>query len=287
MILFWIKESFKLIGRAKSSFFLSLLSMCISVMLIALSLLSVEVSHYYQKDLKRHLNINIFIKDGASKKDLASLGKFLKDSKYINTEKFISKEEAANIFVSETGEDFRKLLDYNPLPASYLVTLRPEFVSKTALNKIVALFSRQPGVDEVVFRHKFIYKLLDMIGGVQRYIFIFTGILILVSVYIVFSTVKLITKSKYGELETMKLVGAKLSTIKMPIILNAVFIGTVAGIITTVSISGAAYYLGKLSYLKRLFEMQSGLFLLMILLIGPVIGWIVSLFSLRKITLKI
>ena len=287
MILFWIKESFKLIGRAKSSFFLSLLSMCISVMLIALSLMSVEVSHYYQNNLKMNLGINIFLKDDAHQNNLNSLRKFLKDSKYINTVKYISKEKAADIFVKETGEDFRKLLDYNPLPASYLVTLKPEYVSKDSLNKITSILSKQQGVDEVVFRQEFIYKLLDLISGIQKYIFIFTGILIFISVYIVFSTVKLITKSKYDELETMKLVGAKLTTIKMPIIINAVFIGTIAGIITVATISGVAYYFGKLSYLHRIFELQKGLFIVLIVLIGPVIGCIVSVFSLRKITLKI
>ena len=287
MIFFWIKESFKLIGRAKSSFFLSLFSMCISVMLIIVSLLSIELSGRYRDNLKKNLSINIFLKDDASKDDINSLNKYFGSSRYINSAKYISKEEAATIFVKETGEDFRKLLDYNPLPASYLVTLKPDFVRKDSLNKITALFSKMPGVDEVVFRQEFIYKLLDIISRIQKYIFIITGILIFISIYIVYSTVKLITKSKYDELETMKLVGAKLSTIKMPIILNAVFIGLVAGIISAGIIAAAGIYLDKITYLQSIVEVQNGLPLILILLIGPVIGWFVSIFSLRKITLKI
>ncbi len=287
MVLFWIKESFKLIGRAKSSFFLSLFSMCISVMLITASLLSVVLSRHFQNNLKKNFSINIFLKDDATQSSTSSLRDYLDKNKYTNTVKYISKEEAADIFVKETGEDFRKLLDYNPMPASYVVTLKPVYVKKDSLDKIINSFSEQQGVDDVVFRQDFVYKVLDIISTVQKYIFIFTGILIFISVYIVFSTVKLITKSKYDELETMKLVGAKLSTIKMPIILNAVFIGLVAGIISVSLTALSAYYLGRTEYLQRIITMYNGLFAVFIFAVGPLIGWMVSVFSLRKITLKI
>ena len=287
MVLFWIKESFKLIGRAKSSFILSLLSMSISVMLIAASLLSIELSNHFQNNLKRNFSINIFLKENLSSGDLNNLQANLKESNYINTIKFISKEEAADKFIKETGEDFRKLLDYNPLPASYLITLKPAYVEKDSLKKIVKKFSALNGVDEVVYQQDFIYKLLDFLNRIQMYIFIVTGILVFVSIYIVFSTVKLITKSKYEELETMKLVGAKLSTIKIPIILNAMFIGFIAGLISVAVFSGFGYYLGKVIYLYKFLNLRNGFFVIAILLIGPVIGFIVSAFSLRKITLKI
>jgi len=287
MILFWIKESFKLIGRAKSSFFLSLISMSISVMLIAASLLSIELSNHFQNNLKRNLSINIFLKDNLTGNTLSDLKTYFRKSKYTNTVKYISKEEAAKRFINETGQDFRKLLNYNPLPASYLVTLKPSYVEKDSLKKIISNYSKLTGVDEVVFQQEFVYNLLDYLNRIQKYIFLITAVLIFISIYIVYSTVKLITKSKYNELEIMKLVGAKLSTIKMPIIINASFTGLISGIISVAVISGVGYYLGKLVYLHRLFNLRNGLFVLLILLIGPVIGFIISVLSLRKITLKI
>ena len=73
----------------------------------------------------------------------------------------------------------------------------------------------------------------------------------------------------------------------MPIIFNAVFIGLVAGIISVSLTAFTAYYLGKTAYLHRIITMYNGLFAVVVLAIGPLIGWIVSVFSLRKITLKI
>lgn len=287
MIFFWVKESFKLIGRAKSSFFLSLISMTISVMLIGASLLSIELSNKFQDRLKKNVNINIFLKENLSQNKIAEFQSGLKNKPYVNTIKFISQDEAAAVFIKETGEDFRKLLDYNPLPASFLITLKADFVEKESLLKVINQLSQMPGVDEVVFQQEFTYKVLSYLKRIQVYIFIITAVLFFVSMYIVFSTVKLITKSKYEEMETMKLVGAKLSTIKMPIILNAVFTGLLAGILCVMIFSFAGYYLGKMDYLNKFLNLRNGLFVALIFIIGPAIGLFVSVFSLKKISLKI
>ena len=214
--------------------------------------------------------------------------KFQLDTKnYVSSIIYISKDEAARNFIKETGEDFRKLLDYNPLPASYQISLKDNYVEKDSLNKIVASLSRLSGVDDVVFQQDFVYGILSQVDKVKKYIFVITAILFFIAVYIVYSTIKLIIRSKYDELETMKLVGAKLSTIKMPIILNGIIIGLLAGIISLVVLYSLFSYFGNLIELKRIINFKGGLYIPAALLIGPVIGSMVSVISLRKITLKI
>jgi cell division transport system permease protein len=287
MIFFWFKEAVKLIGRAKSSFFLSLISISISVFLIIASLISIQISNEFQQSLKRNVNINIFLKDSITVNDTELLQKQLNRKYYISSVNYISKDEAARNFVAETGEDFRTLLDYNPLPASFQVALKDKYVEKDSLNKITAALSRLPGVDDVVFQQQFVYEILSQIDKVKKYIFVITAVLFFIAIYIVYSTIKLIIKSKYDEMETMKLVGAKLSTIKMPIILNGIMIGLLAGIISLAAFYSLFYYFDNLIELRRFFNFNGGLYIVIALLIGPVIGSLVSLISLRKISLKI
>jgi cell division transport system permease protein len=287
MIIFWIKEAFKLIGRAKSSFFLSLISTSISVLLITASLISIEVSNHFQNKLKQNVSINVFLKDSLSNTAIRSLQTKLKNTNYINTIKYIDKKEAADIFIKETGEDFSKILDYNPLPASFLITLKEGYVDRDSLSNIVAEISNLHGVDDVVFQQEFVYKLLSFLNKIKKYIFIITAVLFLISLYVVYSTIKLITKSKYEEMETMKLVGAKLSTIKMPVVLNSIFIGIFAGIISFGIFALIFYYFGNLIDIQKLIEYRSGIYIIVLFALGPVIGMVVSLFSLRKINLKI
>jgi cell division transport system permease protein len=135
---------------------------------------------------------------------------------------------------------------------------------------------------------EFLEKVISFSEKIKVYIFIFTGLILLVSVYMVFSTVKLIMNSKYEELETMKLVGAKLSTIKLPIIINIIFIGLLAGCISLlIFISAINLFKADWLVLINLTGFDLRLIILLIFLIGPVIGTIVSLIALRKISLRV
>jgi cell division transport system permease protein len=249
--------------------------------------MSIQISNEFQQNLKKNININIFLKDSITVNDTELLRSQLEKKHYINSIYYISKDEAARNFIKETGEDFRAQLDYNPLPSSFQVTLNDKYVVKDSLDAIIASLSKMTGVDDVVFQQEFVYGILSQIDKVKKYIFVITAILFFIAVYIIYSTIKLIIKSKYEEMETMKLVGAKLSTIKMPIVLNGIIIGILAGIISLAASYSLFYYFGNLIELRRFLNFNGGLYIVLAFSIGPVIGSLVSLVSLRKITLKI
>lgn len=287
MILFWIKEAFKLIARSKFSFLLALISITLSVVLIAISAFMIKSSGYFENQLKRSLVISVFIKDGLPESELEKTKQELGQQKFLSSYEYINKEKAAEIFIKETGEDFRKILDYNPLPASFNIKLKDEYSSRDSIRKVIDRLSKFSWSSEVVFRQDFYHKILSYIDQFKIYVFALTGLILIVSLYLVYSTVRLILHSKYSELETMKFVGAKLSTIKMPIILNSIITGLFAGVIS-LGIIWAAYF-----YVKKYFIFIDDIiqnkyeFIALILLVGPVIGIFVTVISLRKISLKI
>src|ERR1035437_6456130 len=114
MISYYLKETLRSIKRAKSSFFLSLTSMVIAMLLIVGSVMTIQISADFQRDLKNNISVNIFLKENLSKEESASIEKEIKQKDFVNTVKYIGKEEAADKFIKETGEDFRRILDYNP-----------------------------------------------------------------------------------------------------------------------------------------------------------------------------
>jgi cell division transport system permease protein len=287
MVMFVFKESIKLISRAKFSFVLSLISTSISVLLITVSVMLIQFSDQFQSRLKSDIKINIFLKDDLTQGSISQIEQELKNKEYVNRLRFIDKNEAAENFIKETGEDFRKLLDYNPLPASFVVKLNEPFIVLDTLDSIVADISNIKGIDEVVYQDQFTSKVLSVVDNIKKYIFMITAALFLISIYIVYSTVKLIINSKYEELETMKLVGAKISTIKLPILLNGLLIGIFAGIISlSVFLLFTGYFTGYLKQLK-IFAINIQFYEIILLLTGPLLGFFISLFSLRKVSLKI
>ncbi|MCH7963555.1 MAG: hypothetical protein IH852_06410 [Bacteroidetes bacterium] len=287
MIIFWFKEAFKSISRAKSSFFLTLISLTLAVILIEASITALKLSEIFQKTIKSNINVSLFIKDPFNENNIKDYKSELSRKNYIKSVKYVSKDEAAKSFIRETGEDFREILDYNPLPASFVAKLNTDVISKDSLNSVINNLSSLKWVDEVVFKDSFVYRLLSYLEAGKNYLFITTAILILIAVYLVYSTIKLITNNRMKELETMKLVGAKLSTIKMPIILNGLITGLLASIISIavyyfISIQVDQYYL-----VNKFITANKYFYVATLLIIGPVLSFLVTVYSLRKITLKI
>ena len=286
MIIFWFKEAFRIFGRAKSSFILSLISLTVSILLITASIYSIFLTHHIQEKIKRQFIINIFLDDSLSAASISEIQSKLEDRNYISSLSFIDKETAAKTFVKETGEDFRKILDYNPIPASFLLKLKPDYVEKDSVQLIKKELLQFGGIDEIVFEQELLEKLVNTLQKIQTYIFIITVVLVLISIYITYSTIRLIISLKHDELETMKLVGAKLSTIKMPIVLNEIMTGMLASIISVSLVKLFFLYANKLVTLFEFKQPPLELFVI-ILLIGPLISCLVSIVVLRKITLKI
>lgn len=287
MILFWFKEALKLIARSKFSFLLALTSITLSVILVAISVFIIRFSNHFEDKLKSNIIISVFIKDNISESDLEKIKSELTELSYLESSEYIDKEKAAEIFIKETGEDFRKILDYNPLPASFNLKLKSQYANRDSIKKVISNLSGFNWADEVIFRQDFYQKILSYIDRAKIYVFVLTGLIFLVSLYLVYSTVRLILNSKYSELETMKFVGAKLSTIKMPIILNSALTGLLAGLIAL----GIAWFLYV--YVSELLIIINDVFpkkfefIILLLALGPIIGILVTIVSLRKISLKI
>jgi cell division transport system permease protein len=287
MLLFWIKEAIKSIIRAKSSFILTLISLTLAVILIQASIMALQLSDIFQKKLKSNININVFIKEPFKESEISNYQKQLIGNTFIKYVEYVSKEAAANSFIKETGEDFREILDYNPLPASFVVKLDPDVVSRDSLNIIIKNIENVEWVDEVVFKDNFVYRLLSYLEAGKNYLFAATAMLIFVAVYLVYSTIRLITHNRMKELETMKLVGAKLSTIKMPIILNGILTGLLASLIA----AGVYYFIsiqiGQYRLISDFISSYELYYLASIIIIGPILSFIVTVYALRKVTLKI
>lgn len=287
MIYFWFKEALKLIARSKFSFLLALTSITLSVILITASVFIILFSNQFEDKLKSNIIISVFVKDNPAKDQIDKIKNDLSQLEFLGSSEFIDKEKAAEIFIKETGEDFRKILDYNPLPASFNIKLKNDYANKDSIKKAIKTLSLFSWSDEVIFRQDFYQKILSYIDQAKIYVFALTGLIFLVSLYLVYSTVRLILNSKYSEMETMKFVGAKLSTIKMPIIINSALTGLFSGLIALGIIWLIYFYLnGFLGEVDKVIPNKIE-FIVLLLALGPAIGVLVTILSLRKISLKI
>jgi cell division transport system permease protein len=287
MIFFYFSEALRSIKSAKTSFLLTIISLTISALLILFCFITLQISDYYSASLKSNIKINVFIKDAASKNEMEALRDEIQKKNYSGEVEFISKENAAEKFIKETGEDFRKILDYNPLPASFVVKVSKEYANPDSLKFITKDLSGLEMVDEVVFKEGFIYSLLSYIDKAKIYLFIITVIVFIVAVYLVYATVRLIIHSRMNEFEIMKLVGAKLSTIKIPVVLNGLIAGLISGLLAFLLFNYTREQIISFNSLAKIINANMLTYLLVIFLTGPVLVIAVSVLTLRKVSLNI
>jgi cell division transport system permease protein len=287
MFFFYITEAFRSIKSAKSSFILTTVSLTISVLLILFSFITLQLSNYYSSSLKSKIKINVFLKESFNTNDHNKLLSELQNKIYADSIEFISKEKAAEQFIQETGEDFRKILDYNPLPASFVVRVSETYANSDSLNNIIPDLSGLESVDEVVFKEGFIYRLLNYIDTAKVYMFLLTLLFSLVAIYLVYATIRLIINSRMIDFETMKLVGAKLKTIKIPVFINGLLAGLFSGVISYLAFLFVKKQLLIIEAFGLIFRQYMLEYLMIIFLTGPILVFIVSAFTLRKVSLKI
>lgn len=287
MIFFYFSEAFRSINSAKTTFALTIVGLTISVLLILFSFITINLSNYYSSILKSNIKINVFLNDSASEADQEKLMNELKNKSYTSEVKFISKDEAANQFINETGEDFKKILDYNPLPASFVVSISENYAFSDSINKIVQDLSGLEDAEEVVFKEGFVYKMLNYIDAFKIYLFLITALFCMIAIYLVYATIRLIINARMIDFETMKLVGAKLSTIKIPVLLNGLIAGIISGVLVFVIIRFIYQYISNIEFFQSILNKNHFEYMMIIFLTGPVLVLLVSLFTLRKVSLKI
>jgi cell division transport system permease protein len=191
------------------------------------------------KMIRENIEIQVFLDKGLSQKQLVDLRKNLSERPFVlHTEdsvylRFISDKEAAETFIENTGEDFTKFLEDNPLRDSYVFSVSEEFQSSEQLALIAKELETQPGVFEISYMtdlvdsiNKNLFKVSLIMGG-------FILILIVTVIMLINNTIRLALFSQRFLIRSMQLVGATRGFIRKPFLIRAFFFGVLAGVLAS------------------------------------------------------
>ncbi|MCP4724481.1 MAG: hypothetical protein GY863_05580 [bacterium] len=170
--------------------------------------------------------IEAFLPEGITEAATGSLKTTLEQDPAVSVVVFISKDSAAAIFKTEIGEDIRELIpDENPLPASFRIRLRNEFLTSQKYDSLLTVFTDIDGIDEVLSRSGIVFQLLEYRKFI-KYGHAALGLtILLLSVFLISNIIRLSINSRSKSIEIMKLVGAKNSFIRGPFIIEGMIIG--------------------------------------------------------------
>lgn len=286
MILYYLKEAFSSLFKSKMATLLIIVTTAIAIIFVSLSAGILIFSKFINTKLQENISINLFVSDTVNTIQTARIEDLLKSNIYLKSFNYISKEQALVKMKTQVREDFLSVLEANPLPASFVVKLNPDSVSKTNINFVVDNFKKIPGIDEVVYDYDLTLKILDVVNSSKKIVYGLSLFLALLSIYLVYSNNRLLLTSRITQYNTMKLVGAKLSTIKIPILLNGILVGIIASLICIGLYLFALRFIEKV-YINYQFLFEEYYLYAFLLLLGMILGFLGSWLSTLKVTLKI
>lgn len=207
----------------------------------------------------------------------------------IKSVEYISKDTALEE-MRETYADYSELFDSlkengdNPLPDSFVVTYND---NEKASELEFDLHSIE-GVVKVNNRLELANEAEGLKNGISVVFVWFFVLLLSVSLFVIFNTVKLAVHSRRAEIDIMRYIGATRSFIVAPFIIEGVMIGVISGVVGYFATEGLYRYavsssVGKLQMIEFLpFSDFGAILLIGFIMLGTFTGVVASVMSLRR-----
>ncbi|MET1258843.1 permease-like cell division protein FtsX [Flagellimonas sp. DF-77] len=231
--------------RLISSYFSVTLSIALVLFLLGILGMLVLNTKKLADHFKEQITVSVYLKDNAKAVEIDQLQKSLALAEYTKTATYVSKEDAAEEYSEDIGENFVEFLGYNPLKNSVDVTLNAEFVSPAQIAEIAESLSARTYVDEVSYDEPLIALLSDNVSKIGFWILIASLVFTVIAVLLINSSIRLSIYSKRFIIKTMQMVGATKKFIRRPFIWTNVKLGLFGALLALLALAMVAYYVDR------------------------------------------
>lgn len=218
----------------KPSYFYSIIS--ITLVLFMLGLLGVVllqaqtlVAHF-----KENIEITLILTDEATTEEVTALQTRLQAERYVKSAVYVSKEEAAQLFMAQSGENFKDVLAYNPLFSSINLFLNAPYANRDSLSAITRGIKQNKLVEDVFYQEAMLNLINVNTGKVSFMLLILSAIFLVIAFTLIDNTIKLAMYANRFLIKSMQLVGATRWFISGPFITQSVYNGIISGLLASV-----------------------------------------------------
>ncbi len=270
--------------RLRSSYVTSIIS--ISLVLFLLGLLGMLVLNAKRLSdyVKENIGFSVILEENVKEVDVILLQKSLDASEFVKSTKYITKEEAAEELKQELGEDFIEFLGFNPLLASIEVHLYADYANQDSIDLIEEDLQQYEQIKEVFYQKSLVSLVNENIRKISLIILVFSGLLLLVAITLINSTIRLSVYSKRFIINTMQLVGATRGFIRRPFLYRSAGNGIFAAFLAGGLLAGVLY--AAQQEFRDIISFQDveivGILFLCVLIFGILINWISTFFAVSK-----
>ncbi|MCG2610110.1 permease-like cell division protein FtsX [Flavobacterium sp. SM15] len=270
--------------RLISSYFSVVLSIFLVLFLLGALGFFLIHSEKISNSFKEDIPMSVYFKDEANDTILQAFDAKLKGSKYVKDYVFVSKDDAAKNNKDIVGEDFLEFLGMNPLPNSFDIHLKGEYVEAAKIKQIESDIKTNEMVSEVIYDKKLVELANENIKKISFWILIISSVFGLISMLLINSSLRLSVYSNRFIIKTMQMVGATKSFIRKPFIWRSIRLGLIGSGLAVIALIALTFYVDGLFPSLGIGKdyVSMAIISLGILVVGIIITWISTFFATQR-----
>ncbi|ULQ56389.1 permease-like cell division protein FtsX [Flavihumibacter rivuli] len=270
--------------RSTPSYFMSILG--VSLVLFILGLLGWIVinANKLGQYFKENVEVRVYLRENISPADSTRLVDYIATKPYVKEYQYVTKDLARQKFVADGNEDWKNILDANPLPASIDFKLKNQYVHSDTLKAIKTDLEQNIAVSDVQYPQSLVDNLNKNVQKVSMILLIIAVVLCLVVIVLIDNTIRLAMFSNRFLIKTMQMVGATRWFIAKPMDIRAIINGAISGLIALAGIFALVFFAEK--QLPELRAMRDTQWLVILSLVIILLGIMISLLSTHRSVVK-
>lgn len=283
---YFMNQAFKNMGRNKVMSISTILTVAISLLIVGGFLVFIINAGTFIKTQSDKTQLSVFVDQAYTEAQAKGVGVKLKEIPGVDTLVYKSKAEAMKEMISKYGgeEEWKQIFgEDNPMPYTFIITGS----DNTKLDGISQEATKIEGVYKVDYAKDLANKLTNIVNAVRISGIVIVGILFLIAIFLISTTIKLSLYSKRKEIQVMKYVGSSNSFIQGPFLASGMLLGLLGAMVSSlvlfIGYKMLMDYATNIEFLNLSYDgIQILLIVIGLLFSGVFVGALGSYASLRK-----
>jgi cell division transport system permease protein len=234
-----LSGSFKSLGRNAWMTFASVSAVTVTLLLVGVFIVIMMNLNKIAENIEKDVEIKVMVDLAANDEAVTELEKEIKEMKGIQDLKFSSNEQELSKMIKGFGDELGLYKQDNPLRhAFYLKAVDPHQTAEIAKK-----------IDEFEYTYEVIYgagKVEKLFGFLDSGRNVGLGLIIALlftAMFLISNTIRVTINARRNEIEIMKLVGATNNFVRIPFILEGIWLGILGALIPMILLTVAYFNL--------------------------------------------
>ena len=243
---YFLEEAGRSLWRRRGASLLAAGTSTVSLLVLGLFLLAGSNASRILERWNAAAELSIYLADGVTSEHRRAIERELTASGLVSAHSYVTQAEALRRFTAQFPDlaASARSLPTNPLPASYDVRIRPERAGDAQVDALANRVRALPGVSDVRYDRRWLARLIRVVSIARTAGLLLAGLLVIAACVTVMSVVRLTLFARRQEIEIMQLVGAPLSYIRGPFVMEGTLLGVLGAVLAT-TLLWAAFAAGR------------------------------------------